>query len=267
MSEFQKALLRFLYVVFVVVIALVGWSMLRPAAKAEAATPVGPDLYGRPIGVTATGTCIVRTKPEFAEVTIGVYQSQTTAKAAKDYVKSTCARILSTLGEAGVSSKDIKTQRFALASEWIPRSQDAKKWNCEESFRVRIRDLNRVAEIVDSAVKVGANRVGGLVYSVEDVSKIRAAGRGKAAETARKKAAELAKALGGKLGRLTSCNEGYPYDYGRYGGYYGYAPASPHAQTTVDLQPGAEPEDAEEVTIQPGDLVTTVVVTATYEVE
>lgn len=275
MSEFQKSLIRFMYAALVLVVIIASWAVFHPSAPAQSAV-AGPNRYGEPSrGVTATGSCIVRTKPELVEVTLGVRQSSKTARAAKDYVKNTCAKIIDALKGQGVAAKDIQTQHFHLVSQWDSgKGWHVTKWNAEESLKVRIRDIEHVAELIDAAVKSGANRVGQLEYSAKDLNNIRAQGRAKAAAVARKKAQELAASLGGKLGKLVACDERYPEDRERYGGYYGYygdnygrSYASANAQVSVsDSSPAPEP-GAEELTIQPGELVNTVVVTATYELE
>lgn len=265
MGEFQKSLIRFMYVALVVLGVFAVWGMLRTNSP-----EITQEGFSRGMqGVTSTGTCVVRTKPELVEVTLGVSQSASTARGAKDYVKSTCRKIIGVLTAGGVSKKDIQTQQFHLASHWDSGpGWEAKKWNAEEMLRVRIKDLDKVAELIDSAVKAGANRIGSLEYSVENVNEIRAQGRAKAAEVARKKAEELAAALGGKLGSLVACNEGYPTNYSSYSSYYGYSRMDKSAQANISMSDGSVDTSAsEEITIQPGEMVTTVVVTATYAVE
>jgi uncharacterized protein YggE len=278
MAEFQKSLVRFLYVALGLAVIIAAFALTRPGPKPAPAQQAafGDGRYGPSRGVTATGTCVVRTKPELVEVTIGVRQSSSTARAAKNYVKTTCGKISRFLTDNGVQQKDIQTQYFHLVSEWDHGADwQVKKWNAEEGLRVRIRNVDNVAEIIDGAVKSGANRVGNLSFTVDDVNKIRAKGREQAAKVARGKAQQLASSLGGKLGKLVSCNESYPGsgDGGYYGSYYngfGYYDGnlSRAAQSNITMDaPAATTEGAEEVTIQPGELVTTVVVAATYEVE
>lgn len=283
MTEFNRSIIRFMYVALVVAVVMTSWAILRPGAPpAQAQQAVyGDGRFGMSSrGITATGTCVVRTKPELVEVTLGVRQSSGTARAAKNYVKTTCRKIIDAMKRDGVQGKDIQTQYFHLYSEWDHgKDWQVTKWNAEESLRVRVRNIEGVADIIDSAVKAGANRVGNLQYTVEDVNKIREKGREKAGKVARDKAGALASALGGKLGKLVSCNESYPdsrgyYSYRSYGGYYGNygfmdGAMSRSAQANISMDgpgsPGSSGE--EEVTIQPGEMVTTVVVAATYEVE
>lgn len=270
MAEFQKSLIRFLYVALGATVVFAVWGLVRPGPKAPDGAIAGYG-YGQPArGVTATGTCVVRTKPEQAEVTLGVSQSAKTASAAKEYVKSVSRKIAAALKQGGVADKDIQTQDFRLQMVWkSEHGWEAKSWKADETLRVRIRQVDKAADLIDAAVKTGATRVGELSYTVDDVNAIRAKGRAKAAAVARRKAQELASLLGAKLGKLTACSEYYPGNYD-YDGYYGYGYGSRvyKAQANIDMGgPGADNGGAEELTLQPGQMVTRVVVTATYELE
>lgn len=270
MNEFQKSLLRFMYVALAVVAVFTAWGVLRTPQKTTNTAFAQEGLPPEMRGVTSTGTCVVRTKPELAEVTFGIGQTASTARGAKDYVKNTSRKVIAVLKAGGVSDKDIQTQDFRLASHWESGpGWKVKKWGANETLLVRIKDLDKVADLIDSAVKAGATGVDRLEYSVENVNNIRAQGRAKAAEVARKKAADLASSLGGKLGRLVACKEGYP-DYYGYGGYYGYNGGqfgAAQANVSMNTDESTDSSPGEELTIQPGEMVTTVVVTATYAVE
>lgn len=258
MTDFQKSLTRFMYIALIVIASASIWAVTKHDQRNTT-----PGQYsGDRGGVTATGTCVVRTKPDLVEVTIGVRQSSRSAKVAKDYVKSHISRVISVLTKQGVAAKDIQTQHFSLSPSW-----DYKKhyviWGCNEKLRVRVRKIDRVADVVDEVVKAGANQIEGIQYTVEDVNALRAKGRAKAAKVARTKAAQLASALGGKIGRLTSVNEYYPGEYSDHYGYGGYAARS-NVQALLRA-PSSPDTTSEEITIQPGEMVLTVLVSATYE--
>ncbi len=255
MAEFQKSLIRFLYVSLVVmaVVALVG---LGKANRSGGAALRFGDL--NPRGVTVSGTCIVRTKPELVEVNLGVSNTDRSAKAVQGFVRSTSAKIIQVLKSAGIAPKDVQTCEFSMTAEVNPKTgKNTGNWHAKEMIHVRIRDIKKAADIIDSAVGAGANIVNELEYSVEDMGKIRAEGRAKAAAVARKKAVDLASSLGGKVGRLVSCSEDEPY-----GSTYSY-----NAVALGMERDGSTGGSSEQITIQPGEMVTTVMVNDTYEVE
>ena len=261
MTDFQKSLTRFMYIALIVIAGVGVWAVTKHQARNTNLGQYGD--YRR--GVTATGTCVVRTKPELVEVTIGVRRTEATAGAATGYVKPRIRKVIGVLTGAGIAPKDIQTQYFQLVPQW-DSWHHAVNWSADEELRVRIRKTDDVASIIDQAVKAGANQVGNLQFTVEDVNALRAKGRAKAAKVARTKAAQLASALGGKLGRLTSVNEYYPGEYGDYYGYGGYGgySARSNVQAVVN-EPSAADTAREEITIQPGEMTLTVVVSATYE--
>ncbi|MCX6344800.1 MAG: SIMPL domain-containing protein [Armatimonadetes bacterium] len=290
MPEFQKSLIRFMYVALIAAGLITSLALFRPMPRQNPGF-AGDGGYGPTAqGITTTGTCVVRTKPELVEITLGVWQSSPTASKAKNYVKSTCQKIIAGLLKGGVAAKDIQTQDFRLFSQWDSgrtgvgnnsRSWQVIKWRSEETLRVRVRKMDTVAELIDAAAKAGANKIGSLDYTVDNLNEIRSKGRAKASAIARAKAQELASQLGGKLGKLVKCSEGYPgasndYYGGYYGGYndsfnYGRGYSAAKAQLSMSMdRPSPESPDAsgaEELTIQAGEMVTTVVVTATYELD
>ena len=265
MSDFHKSLIRFMYLALILAVGATVLAMYRPVASGTG----GRLAEYQSRGVAATGTCVVRTKPELVQVTIGVRRTEATAGAASAYVKARIRKVIGVLTRAGIAPKDIQTQYFQLVPRWDV-FHHAVNWSADEELRVRIRKTDDVASIVDEAVKAGANQVGNLQYTVEDVNALRAKGRAKAAKVARTKAAQLASALGGKLGRLTSVHESYPGEYGDYygyGGYGGYGGLSSHSNVQALVYEPSADTAREEITIQPGEMTLNVVVSATYDLQ
>ncbi|MHB1459670.1 MAG: SIMPL domain-containing protein [Armatimonadota bacterium] len=255
MAEFQKSLIRFLYVSLVVIAVLALIGLGKANRSGGAASRLGD---GNPRGVTVTGTCVVRTKPELVEVNMGVSQSDKSAKAVQGFVRNTSAKVLQVLKSAGVAEKDVQTSEFSMTAEVNGKTgKNTGNWHAKEMLHVRIRDIQKAADIIDAAVGAGANIVNELEYAVEDMGKIRAEGRAKAAAAAHKKAVDLASSLGGKVGRLVSCSEDEPYGMS-------YGANATYLERAGSGGPG---DSSEQITIQPGEMVTTVMVLATYEVE
>jgi uncharacterized protein YggE len=282
MTDFQRSFIRFLYVALLLAFVIGAWTVLRPVLfpKAAPGAELGQGAYaaGRtPPGVTATGTCIVRTKPDLVEVTLSVQQSSRSAKESNDYVKSRTKKIMGVLEEGGVAPKDIQTVYYNLTPSWDSHLK-AMKWGASEGLRVRVREMDKVAELVDAAVNAGANRVDRLEFTVENLDELRQKGRAEAASVARRKAEQLASSLGGELGRLISADETYPgeprryWDGYPYSGYYysgdgGSRMAQSNISMSVPATEGAEGLSSQELVIQPGQMVINVYVRATYELE
>lgn len=255
MAEFHKSMIRFLYV-SLAVIAVFG--MLGLGKSNQRDNQVARFGDGTTRGVSVVGTCVVRTKPELVEVNLGVSKSDKSAKSVQGYVRSTSAKVLQVLKSAGIAQKDVQTFEFTMTAEVNSKTgKNTGNWSAKEMLHVRIRDINKAADIIDAAVGAGANIVNELEFSVEDRGKIRSEGRTEAAAAARRKAVDLASALGGKVGRLVSCSEEEPYNLS-----YGV-----NTMYSVLAKSGSADGSSEQITIQPGEMVTTVTVNATYEVE
>jgi len=84
--------------------------------------------------------------------------------------------------------------------------------------QVKIRDLNKIGEIIQGATSAGANQTGNLQFTIDDQDGFKKQAREKAIKEAKEKAKELAEQLGVKLVRITGFSEGgvIPryYDYG-----------------------------------------------------
>jgi uncharacterized protein YggE len=75
-------------------------------------------------------------------------------------------------------------------------------------LRVTVRDTDQLGELIDAAVNVGANRISGVTFYVDDETAAASDARIEAVEDARTKAEELAAAAGMTLGPLVVMSEG-----------------------------------------------------------
>ena len=74
---------------------------------------------------------------------------------------------------------------------------------------VRLRDINKSADVLDKMICAGANLVTGINFEVSEPSKLLDQARVEAIADAKRKAEIYAKAAGVTLGRPLSISEGY----------------------------------------------------------
>ena len=72
---------------------------------------------------------------------------------------------------------------------------------------IRLRDVTKVASVIDTLVTAGANDIGGINFMVSQASKLLDDARGQAVADARRKAEIYAKAAGVTLGAPLSISE------------------------------------------------------------
>ena len=73
---------------------------------------------------------------------------------------------------------------------------------------IRLRDVTKVASVIDTLVGAGANDIGGINFTVSQASKLLDDAREQAIADARRKAEIYAKAAGVTLGAPLSISEG-----------------------------------------------------------
>jgi uncharacterized protein YggE len=101
------------------------------------------------------------------------------------------------------------------------------------TVQVTIRDLNKVGQILDQAVQVGANDISGVTFAIENPSKLQADALGQAVSDAQNRATALAESSGVQLGTvidITQMAGSSPVPV--------IASAAQLANTSVPIQPG-----------------------------
>ncbi|MEK7519268.1 MAG: SIMPL domain-containing protein, partial [Patescibacteria group bacterium] len=80
-------------------------------------------------------------------------------------------------------------------------------YTINQSISAKIRDLNKVGDVVSGAVEKGANTVSGPNFTIDDPVKLQNQAREEAVVQAKEKAKSMAKAGGFRLGKLISIQE------------------------------------------------------------
>ncbi len=162
------------------------------------------------ITVTVTGTATFTVEADTAVLSIGVESQAADASEASRQNANAVAAVRKALTEAGIPEDDIRTNYFYVNT--LYRYDEAtgtsvvSGYAVSNSLSVTVRDITRVGEIIDIALKSGANSCDGISYSSssEDLNDeaLMAAVR-----EARRKAALVAEAAGLQLGDVISITE------------------------------------------------------------
>lgn len=186
---------------------------MRPALALATllALPLPALAQGAPPTVTVTGEAQVSVTPDLAQIDGGVTTEAKTAREASDANNKAMAAILPALKAAGIAENDIRTSRVSLYPQSTqPRPNGAQQiagYRASNRVTVRIRDVAKVAAMIDALVTAGANEIGGINFMVSQESKLLDDARVKAVEDARRKAEIYAKAANIRLGAPISISE------------------------------------------------------------
>jgi uncharacterized protein len=184
-------------------IALVVATTALLAAPALAQTP--------PPAISVTGEATVSVPPDQAQIDGGVATDAKTARDASDTNNAAMGKVLLALKGAGIDEKDYQTSRLSLQPQYAPNRTGSQSpivgYRASNRVTIRIRDVTKVANMIDLLVGAGANDIGGINFIVSQASKLLDDAREQAIADARRKAQIYAKAAGVTLGEPVSISE------------------------------------------------------------
>jgi len=163
-----------------------------------------------PPAISVTGEASISAPPDLASVDAGVASDAKTAREASEANNVAMGKVLAALKAANIEPRDIQTSRLSLQPQYAPnRSGPSSVVGYRASNRVivRIRDVGKVAGVIDTLVGAGANDIGNISFAVSQASKLLDDAREKAVADARRKAEIYASAAGVTLGAPLSISE------------------------------------------------------------
>jgi uncharacterized protein len=218
---------RLLFAFFVVAIAIV------PARAVEKL-------------VTVTGEAAVAVAPDAAVIRIGVTSQDKTAREASDANAKQMSAVLAAIKDTGIAERDVQTSRLSLQPQYDASKSGTPRltgFQATNQVTLRIRDIDKLATVLDRAITAGANEMSGIEFVVTEQSRMLDQARDDAIADARRKAELYAKAAGTKVGNVISISE--------EGG-------APQPRPMQAVRAGAVP-------IAPGEQTLRAIVTVSYE--
>jgi uncharacterized protein YggE len=176
------------------------------------------------LSVTGTGT--VKVTPDVADVQLGVQVTRDTVKAARDEAASAMGKVIDALHALGIADADIETSYFNInpVYDYNSASQSITGYQVSNVVSVHVRDLSKVADVIDDSVTAGATTVNGITFDVADRSGLEAQARQAAVHDARAHADTLAAAAGVTIVGVASISESplvTPWPYPMAAGFAG----------------------------------------------
>jgi hypothetical protein len=220
---------------------------LLPLAGALLAAAHGPALaeekrMERTVTVSAAGE--VSADPDMARISSGVVSEANTAREALDRNSAAMKKLIAGLKSAGVEPKDIQTTSFNVQPRYTnPREGQAPVINGYQVVNqvdVRIRNLAKLGELLDTLISLGANQMHGISFEVSRAETLKDEARKAAIANARRRAELFATAAGAAVGEVLSISE----DVQHHGGPRPFAMARAAAAESVPIEAGTETLEA-----------------------
>ena len=164
-----------------------------------------------PAMISVTGEATISVPPDLAQIDGGVNSEAKTAREASEANNAAMGKVLLALKGAGIDEKDFQTSRLSLQPQSAPNRTSGPPvivgYRASNRVTIRLRDVTKVAGVIDTLVGAGANDIGGINFMVSQASKLLDDAREQAVADARRKADIYAKAAGVTLGAPLSISE------------------------------------------------------------
>ncbi|MCA1454865.1 SIMPL domain-containing protein [Bradyrhizobium sp. BRP22] len=189
--------------------------LIALAALALAASPALAQTVPPP-AISVNGEATISAVPDQAEIDAGVTSEAKTAREASDINNAAMGKVLLALKGAGIDEKDYQTARLSLQPQYPsgptsrPGPATISGYRATNRVTIKVRDITKIAGLIDVLVGAGANEIGGIGFIVSQASKLLDDAREKAIADARRKAEIYARAAGVTLGDALSISEGGP---------------------------------------------------------
>jgi uncharacterized protein YggE len=188
------------------------------ACTAVAFTPVITPALAQspqPAAISVTGEASISVPPDLAQVDGGVTTEAKSAREATDANNKAMGTVLAALKDSGIPEKDFQTSRLSLQPQSSSRTSGGPVqitgYRASNRVTVTVRDITKVASVIDALTGSGANDISGISFMVSQASKLLDDARAQALSDARRKAEIYARAAGVELGTpLSISEEGVP---------------------------------------------------------
>ncbi len=213
-----------------------------------------------------SGTAEVKLSPDICYMTFTVESEHKNAAKAYREMTKLSNQIIARIKALGIDPADIKSFYFSIMPYYKIVANTSRQvidgYRIFHYLMATVRDLEKVSDVLDSAVEAGATGVASINFTVEDPKKHTADARVRAFQAAKAKAEKTAEVLGFRVGTPIAIAENEP------GGYQGhpYYPQSVQAGAMREYAAQAQPQ-ASGVALEPGEQSFSVTVHITYEIE
>lgn len=160
--------------------------------------PSGPYLI-------TSGHGEISTEPDMATLSFAVSLRESSTVKAREGVDTRVAKLVGELEKIGIKQQDMEASNLRIFPDYQYGTNQPPKllgyWG-RRQVKVRLYQLERLGQIIDTALKAGLNTVENIQYGVKEEGRYQLQARELAIADSKLKAAELAKSYEAKLGSI-----------------------------------------------------------------
>jgi uncharacterized protein YggE len=178
-------------------------------AIGSAAAAADEKRLERTVTVSAAGQ--VAAEPDMARISTGVVTEATTAREALTRNSAAMTKLIAGLKENGIDAKDIQTSAFHVEPRYNNPLEGQTAvitgYRVTNQLEVTARDLERLGEVMDALIVLGANQMSGLAFDVSKAETLKDDARKDAIANAFRRAKLYAQAAGAEVGEVIAIAE------------------------------------------------------------
>ncbi len=206
----------------------------------------GQIEFGTAPTITVTGEAKLKQKSQIATFSAGVTVYNDDKQIAINEVNSKMTQTIEEVKKLGIDQKDIQTQQVSTYEQQdrllltYPEQIVPGKWLATNSISIILRNVDNASKLTDTLNRSGATEVTGPNFSLDPDQDNDSELMELAVKDAKQKAEKTAQAVGRKLGKVITVNEGfsgpiYPmaFDLAKGSGREQSAPIEPGTQTAT----------------------------------
>jgi uncharacterized protein YggE len=152
--------------------------------------------------ISVYGEAVITAAPDIARVVMAVETRHESSKTAAEENARLTDAVIDALVKAGFDKKQVKTSGYRLISyeqPVDPQNREGKYTTVYRAYNeltVTVYDLNRVGNVVDIAIKAGANRIVSIHFELKDEEALKLQALQNATTQAKAKAVAIAQSAG-----------------------------------------------------------------------
>ena len=182
--------------------------MKRLAIALLAATAIAAPAQAAEVQIATQNPVIelsvfeqIEVEPDMATISTGVQTDADTAVEALRRNSAEMERLVALIRALGIPARDIQTASINLNPRYDYNNRGDQPprfigYQASNQVTVKLRDLDRVGEVLDAMVEAGATNINGPQFSIEDDEAAKARARSNALERGRAQAEEYARLAG-----------------------------------------------------------------------
>jgi uncharacterized protein len=195
----EKIIPAFLIIIFFFLAASVYSKLGNPLSFS-----VNSNVTNKTDTFTVTGEGVISIKPDIAYVNVGIQKNASTVKQVQVQINEVINKIILGLKNLDIDSKNIQTTNYSINPnyDWSSSIQKITGYSASTQLKIKITDLDKINDVIDSATSNGANQVNNITFDVDNRYAAEESARKDAVAQASKKAEIAAKIAGFKLGKI-----------------------------------------------------------------